>query len=115
VIFCGHFYPIFPKVLFIKCEYAQWIVLIDIIILKLIQDDEDEQLQENFLPKKDKRDPKDVIKLTGATIKARQTVDIPRCGRIEHVEIPILPGEIYEHKLKSVMEILVIVDFIHSS
>lgn len=44
MILTRNFYPFLTEIILIKREYPQWVVLVDVVSLKLIQYDQNEQL-----------------------------------------------------------------------
>lgn len=84
-------------------------MLIDIIFLKLVQHNQHEQLQKHLLPKELKRQPEQKIERRSA-ISASTALRIPRRGREEHKEVPVLAWKIDKKRLNCVVEVLVIDD-----
>lgn len=109
VIFGRSCDPFLPEVVLIERVNAQRIVLIDIILFKLVQHDQYEQLQEHLLPEELKGQPEQDVKW-GCAISAATALRVPRSGREEHEEVPVLAGKVDEEGLNGVVEVLVVDD-----
>jgi hypothetical protein len=61
MIFTGHIDPFGPEIILKNSKNAQWIVLINVVSLELIQNDQNKQLHENLLTEENVYKPKQQI------------------------------------------------------
>jgi hypothetical protein len=61
MIFAGHIDPFGPEIILKNSKNTQWIVLINVVGLELVQNDQNKQLHEDLLTEKNVYKPKQQI------------------------------------------------------
>lgn len=89
MVLASHLNPVTSEIVLKQTEYAQRVVLVDIVGLELIQDDKDEQLHENFLTQKDIHQPEEQV-VPMCTLCPIIADNVPLPNSLEHVKVPVL-------------------------